>query len=221
MRPITTLTAMTCVLLSATLADAQVIIYAGQGQTPTIETPNPIATPEPEKPESSTPTVTMAPEMVPVVPSVGVCKCKGSNHGVCFCLQRGIKCGCNPSKGSVWNLTEAGKPIGKTGEYQHPSWNPQPVMMPTTKPVVDLTDAPDAPGYPITRSGGYIRWNVDGVPWRVLDNLQDGQTDATGRWRLSNGRMIEVAQPAKPSGHWETRRVCRNGVCRMVQVWVE
>lgn len=56
-----------------------------------------------------------------VTERTGVCQCGGTNKGVCYCLQSGIKCGCNASKGSVWNLTESGKPIGKTGEYVNPT----------------------------------------------------------------------------------------------------
>lgn len=56
---------------------------------------------------------------VPEPPSTAICQCKGSNRGVCFCLQNRVPCKCNASKGSEWNLVD-GRAVSKTGRYADP-----------------------------------------------------------------------------------------------------
>jgi len=67
----------------------------------------------------------------------GVCACHGDgrNEGVCYCLRAGQKCGCAAHKGSVWNLTESDKPVGKTGQYLQFSTKPSSPVQPA-KPAV-------------------------------------------------------------------------------------
>jgi len=60
-------------------------------------------------------------EMAVAGPKTGVCRCRGSNEGVCFCRQRGVVCRCNASTGSVWTLDTKNKPIAKTGQYANPN----------------------------------------------------------------------------------------------------
>lgn len=59
-------------------------------------------------------------EAEPTHANTGICNCKGSNKGVCYCLKSGVQCKCSKEVGSVWNLTPEGKPLGKTGEYANP-----------------------------------------------------------------------------------------------------
>lgn len=55
--------------------------------------------------------------------ATAVCRCGGSNRGVCYCLKSGAACRCSAGVGSVWLVDAAGKPLGKTGEYKNPSTN--------------------------------------------------------------------------------------------------
>ena len=56
----------------------------------------------------------------PAPANTGICNCKGSNKGVCYCLKAGVICKCSAAKGSIWNLTPEGKALSKTGEYANP-----------------------------------------------------------------------------------------------------
>jgi hypothetical protein len=53
-------------------------------------------------------------------PATAICKCQGSNRGVCFCLQNNIPCKCHATKGSEWNLDSSGRAVSKTGSYANP-----------------------------------------------------------------------------------------------------
>lgn len=78
-----------------------------------------VSRPEPEKPQKT-----------------AVCPCqRGAGERGCFCLKKGQACQC-PTKGSsVWNVTEAGAPISKTGERVSNSRPSQPAQQtPRVKP---------------------------------------------------------------------------------------
>lgn len=165
-------------------------------------------------PEGSGAVLTPAPELS----KTAVCRCQGSNRGVCFCLQNRVPCKCHVSKGSVWNLNEQGRAVSKTGEYADPRKADS-----RGNATVARSNAPSGSAppddVPRQRADGKWWWKGPDGTWFGTASLTEGQTyvSGTSRFVYRGGKMApEMGVVIQPSGHWERR--CVGGVCRMY--WV-
>lgn len=166
----------------------------------------PVVTP----PSSGSVVGSHSPAAEPSASKTAVCKCQGSNRGVCFCLQNRVPCKCHVSKGSVWNLNEQGRAVSKTGQYADPRGNAT-----VARGNAPSGSAPVDDSVPRQRSDGKWWWKANGS-WFGTASLTEGQTyvSGTNRFVYRGGKMEpEMAVVIQPSGHWERR--CVGGVCRM------
>lgn len=144
-----------------------------------------------------------------------VCEClgyRGREH--CACLQNGVKCQCNATKGSEW-FNENGRPVRKTGRYLDPRQkDPEVAAAPQASP--DGT-------VPEKRADGQWWWN-DGTrdyctTYQPVEGLEfngpHGAFVFTGGKMVPKGSQMAV-EIKQPTGHWETR--CYGSYCK--RVWV-
>lgn len=179
----------------------------------------PVVTP----PSSGSVVGSHSPAAEPSASKTAVCKCQGSNRGVCFCLQNRVPCKCHVSKGSVWNLNEQGRAVSKTGEYADPRGNATVARSNAPSGSAPTDCVPSVPiddSVPQKRTDGNWWWKHPGGEWYF-----SARTPAEGlvfnagsvAFVYQNGRMVvkapEMAVVIQPSGHWERR--CVGGVCRM------
>lgn len=168
-------------------------------------------------PESASETVAPSPGSVAAPPKdaaadLSICPClgyRGKEH--CYCLQRGVACGCNRTKGSEWNM-ESGRPVNKTGRYADPR-----------RETFARSDAPAASApadntVPRQKSDGKWWWQGPTGTWFGTATLTEGQTyvSGTNRFVYRGGKMIpemavQIQQPA--GGRWVKR--CYGSYCRM------
>lgn len=157
------------------------------------------------------------------VQNTAVCQCRGYNESVCFCLKTGQKCHCSRDSGSVWNVTDSGRPINKTGRKANPNM-----------PLNVVADAVKTDGYAVESNGSMAYWTDSaGLRWNNQGSgLVEGQTfyhNGSARFVYRNGTMHEAGsaplvntdpQPAQQSGHWAWQKVCHGNYCTMERRWI-
>ncbi len=155
-------------------------------------------------------------------PSTSVCPClgyRGREH--CYCLQNGVKCGCNRSIGSEWEMA-AGRAVRKTGKYLDPR---TPLKTPPLTISIGEPEKPQDDTVPRKRADGKSWWKGPDGTWFGTTTLTEGQTyvSGTNQFVYRGGKMVhgsKMTADVAPKGRWENRRQCMGGYCRMVPVWV-
>lgn len=172
-------------------------------------------------------------------PSTAICPClgyRGREH--CFCLQRGVKCRCNRTTGSEWEMAD-GRPVKKTGRYDNPSRQGVDVASTrvdekaekqgSTAPKSNqATENSESTTYEVTRrTDGRYWWTVGNTAFWVGKKPVDGDSwtingqvweCSGGRMQLKGAKMAADIAPKAPKGHWETRCFGPQIGCR--NVWV-
>lgn len=173
---------------------------------------------------------------------------RGRAH--CFCLQRGVACKCNRTTGSEWLMADGRpvRKTGQYANPNKPSpLTTPPFSISVGEPDSNGQGAGNASRHkqvpsgggsssaplesdgsiPTKRNDGRWWWTApDGVQWWASSQPKHGDSVVGGgvTWDCVDGRMVQrgsqMAAEIQPKGHFEMRRQCVNGVCRMYRVWV-
>lgn len=114
-----------------------------------------------------------------------------------------------------------GKPVSKTGRYADPR-----VDATVARSDAPAASAPSGRDVPTKRTDGNWWWEFNGRGYYSAVEPTEGRefqaSDAT--FVVTGGRMVlkgsVMAADIAPKGHFEMRRQCVGGVCRMYRVWV-